>query len=51
MKFTIATRGSKLALYQANFVQSELHNKFPEHEWNIQTFTTTGDRIQDRPLI
>ena len=51
MKFTIATRGSKLALYQAHFVQSELRTKFPAHEWSIQTFTTTGDRIQDRPLI
>lgn len=50
MNFTIATRGSKLALYQANFVQALLREKFPEHEWNIRTFTTTGDRILDRPL-
>ncbi|HJZ12675.1 MAG TPA: hydroxymethylbilane synthase, partial [Acidobacteriota bacterium] len=50
MNFTIATRGSKLALYQANFVQALLREKHPDHEWNIRTFTTTGDRILDRPL-
>jgi hydroxymethylbilane synthase len=50
MKFTIATRGSKLALYQAEHVRKLLHKKFPEHDWQIQTFTTTGDRLTDRPL-
>ena len=50
MKFIIATRGSKLALYQAEYVRKLLQRKFPEHDWQIQTFTTTGDRILDRPL-
>jgi hydroxymethylbilane synthase len=50
MKFTIATRGSKLALYQAEHVRKLLQQKFPEHDWQIQTFTTTGDRLTDRPL-
>ncbi len=50
MKYTLATRGSKLALYQAHFVRQRLSEKFPQHQWEIQTFTTTGDRIQDRPL-
>jgi hydroxymethylbilane synthase len=27
-----------------------LQEKFPEHTWEISTFTTTGDRILDRPL-
>jgi hydroxymethylbilane synthase len=50
MKYTIATRGSKLALYQANFVQSLLQQKYPRDQWEIETFTTTGDRFLDRPL-
>ncbi len=51
MKFKIATRGSKLALYQAQHAQSLLQRRFPEHEWEIVTFTTTGDRLTDRPLV
>jgi hydroxymethylbilane synthase len=50
MKFVIATRGSKLAVYQAEYVQKILRRKFPEHHWEIQTFTTTGDQFLDRPL-
>ena len=50
MKFIIATRGSKLAVYQAELVQKILQRKFPEHNWAIQTFTTTGDQLNDRPL-
>lgn len=50
MQYTIASRGSKLALYQANYVCDRLRELFPEHTWNIQTFTTTGDRFLDRPL-
>jgi len=50
MKFIMATRGSKLAVCQSGIVQQLLQEKFPEHKWELQTFTTTGDRIQDRPL-
>jgi hydroxymethylbilane synthase len=50
MQFVIATRGSKLALYQAEYVQKILKRKFPEHNWEIKAFTTTGDRLADRPL-
>jgi hydroxymethylbilane synthase len=50
MEFVLASRGSKLALYQAGFVQSLLKSKFPEHEWTIRTIVTTGDRIKDQPL-
>lgn len=50
MKYKIASRGSKLALYQANHVRDLLQQKFPQHEWEIQIFTTTGDRFLDRPL-
>src|SRR5262245_8346712 len=50
MQYIIASRGSKLALYQANHVCDRLRALFPEHDWQIQTFTTTGDRFLDRPL-
>ncbi len=50
MKYILATRGSKLALYQANFVKDRLSENFPEHAWELRTFTTTGDRILDQPL-
>jgi len=44
----IGTRGSKLALVQANMVASLLRAKGAACE--IVTVKTTGDRIQDRPL-
>jgi hydroxymethylbilane synthase len=50
MEFILATRGSKLALTQAELVQSVLSLRFPDHHWKIQTIVTTGDRIQDRSL-
>jgi hydroxymethylbilane synthase len=50
MKYVIASRGSKLALCQAQKVEQRLRKLFPEHEWQIQTFTTTGDRVLNKPL-
>lgn len=50
MKYIIASRGSKLALWQAKFVQQLLKNRFPEFDWDIQTFSTTGDRFINKPL-
>lgn len=50
MHYRIATRGSKLALYQAHHVQAEMKRLFPEHEWELLTVTTTGDRFLDKPL-
>src|SRR6185312_3004648 len=44
----IGTRGSKLALVQANIVADLLRAKGAACE--IVTVKTTGDRIQDRPL-
>ncbi len=47
----IGTRGSPLALTQANLVRTGLtaaHPGIPEPE--IKVIRTTGDRIQDRPL-
>lgn len=55
--FRIGTRGSPLALYQANLVRSELakaHGLPADGEgspFEIVVITTSGDRIQDRALI
>jgi hydroxymethylbilane synthase len=48
MKLTIATRGSKLALWQAEWVKSRLENM--GHEITLKIVTTTGDKILDKPL-
>jgi hydroxymethylbilane synthase len=50
VEFVLATRGSQLALLQAGLVQSLLSEKFSQHQWKLQTFVTTGDRIQDVSL-
>jgi hydroxymethylbilane synthase len=50
----LGTRGSKLALVQANMVLELLKKQFPDDAAiqgaNLVTITTTGDRIKDRPL-
>ncbi|MGH9856790.1 MAG: hydroxymethylbilane synthase, partial [Acidobacteriota bacterium] len=46
----MATRGSKLALTQAELVRSLLASKFPDHRWKLQIVVTTGDRIQNKSL-
>ncbi len=46
----IATRKSKLALWQAEFVKAELQKFHPELEVELVTFTTQGDKILDTPL-
>ncbi|MBI4855059.1 MAG: hydroxymethylbilane synthase [Acidobacteria bacterium] len=43
----IGSRGSKLALWQANWVKSELEKAFPEIEIVIEIIKTTGDRYQE----
>ena len=48
MKLTIATRGSKLALWQAEWVKRRLENL--GHEVELKIVTTTGDKILDKPL-
>ena len=44
----IATRSSQLALWQANYISSLLWQNNQRSQ--IETFKTTGDRIQNRPL-
>lgn len=46
----IATRASPLALWQARWVAAELERHHPDLETELVEMTTTGDRIQDRPL-
>lgn len=46
----IGTRGSKLALWQANFIAARITERYPEIEVTIKRVTTTGDKILDVPL-
>jgi hydroxymethylbilane synthase len=48
----LGTRGSPLALAQARKVASALEaaQRWPEGYVEVVTFTTTGDKVQDRPL-
>jgi hydroxymethylbilane synthase len=46
----IGTRGSQLALWQANFIKSKIEHLFPDIMVELKVIKTTGDRITDRPL-
>ncbi len=46
----IGTRGSALALWQAEWVKSELEKKYPEVAVSLVRIKTTGDKILDVPL-
>ncbi|MFO8047925.1 MAG: hydroxymethylbilane synthase [Desulfosudaceae bacterium] len=46
----IGTRGSKLALCQANWVKDRLREKFPERDCRLRVIKTRGDKIIDTPL-
>jgi len=46
----IGTRGSKLALYQANLVKEKLGAAFPNHTFEIVIISTKGDKILDVAL-
>lgn len=49
MKITIGSRGSQLALWQANWVKDRLVSADTEVE--IRIIKTTGDKLQDVPLV
>jgi hydroxymethylbilane synthase len=49
-KVIIGTRGSKLALWQAEWVKSELQRMNPGLEVEMNKIKTTGDKILDVPL-
>ena len=46
----IGTRGSQLALFQANWVRDQLIRAHPDLEVSLIKIKTTGDKIQDAPL-
>lgn len=48
MKIRVGSRGSALALWQAEHVKARLEGL--GHEVAIQVITTTGDRVLDRRL-
>ncbi|WP_333653833.1 hydroxymethylbilane synthase [Dissulfurispira sp.] len=49
-KIVIGTRGSKLALWQAEWIKSELKKLNPDLEIELNKIKTTGDKILDVPL-
>jgi len=46
----IGSRGSQLALWQANWIKSELERLHSNVDINIRVITTSGDKINDVPL-
>jgi hydroxymethylbilane synthase len=46
----IATRGSRLALWQANAVNGSLQKLYPSLDVTLEVVKTTGDIMQDVPL-
>ena len=49
-KIIIGSRGSQLALWQANWVKSQLENLHSNADISIRVITTSGDKITDVPL-
>ncbi|MDI6727445.1 MAG: hydroxymethylbilane synthase [Thermodesulfovibrionales bacterium] len=49
-RIIIGTRGSKLALWQAEWIKSELQRLNPDLEIELNKIKTTGDKILDVPL-
>ncbi|MEH2941753.1 hydroxymethylbilane synthase [Lachnospiraceae bacterium KK002] len=50
MKYMIGTRGSRLALTQAEYVCERLREFYPQEEFEIQIIKTRGDLVLDKPL-
>lgn len=49
-KLTIGTRSSQLALWQSNWVKSELEKKYPKLQIELIEIKTKGDKIFDSSL-
>ena len=49
-KLIIATRGSKLALWQSHYIKSVIETARPDIEVKLNIIVTTGDKILDVPL-
>src|SRR5213083_664885 len=50
MNMKLGTRGSALALWQANWTKSELERRWPGLAVELVPVKTTGDKILDVPL-
>ena len=48
---TIGTRGSQLALWQAEYVRKRLQQHEPDRPIELKIIKTKGDRIQNRSLV
>nr|MBP7323140.1 hydroxymethylbilane synthase [Deltaproteobacteria bacterium] len=48
--YYIGTRGSSLALWQANHIKSQLEREHPQHTFELVKIKTSGDKILDVPL-
>ena len=48
--FSIATRGSPLALAQANVVLAQCRAAFPRLSFELKIIKTTGDKLQTASL-
>ena len=46
----IGTRGSKLALWQANYIKNQIEKKFHNIKAELEIIKTKGDKILDVPL-
>ena len=49
-KFTIGSRGSQLALWQTDYIKTELEKRFPKAAFDVLIIKTTGDAILDTAL-
>jgi len=50
MNYKIGTRGSKLALAQADLVRTRLQEAYPEDTFELKVIRTKGDQLKDVPL-
>ncbi|MBI1923214.1 hydroxymethylbilane synthase, partial [Candidatus Poribacteria bacterium] len=48
---TIGTRGSQLALWQAEYIKKCLNAPFPDLGISLQIIKTTGDKIREASLV
>ena len=49
-RLTIGSRGSKLALWQAEWVKARLDGLHPQVEVVIEVIKTSGDQLKHAPL-
>lgn len=46
----LGTRGSALALWQTNWVRTQLRDAWPAVDYQLKLFTTSGDRLLEKSL-